>query len=52
MEEECSVIVYRNPFYEFYKWDLDCEFHETSYTTWLFSDAIGRAMLHKGAAIR
>ena len=51
-ENECAAIVYLNPFYEFYKWDMDCEYHQTSYVTRLFSDAIGRAMLHRQAAIR
>ena len=34
------------------RFSIDCEEHEYSDHTTLFSDAIGRAMLHRQAAIR
>ena len=48
--DECDLLVYR--LYGIHHWTADCEDHEWTEHSLLFSDAIGRAMLHRGAAIR
>ena len=57
MEEECNLLVYPC---NLHPWDLhgrthfvvDCEEHEYSVAERLFAGALGRALLHRGAAIR
>lgn len=51
--EDHSILVYRRQCLpKDHCWIVDCEEHSVSHHSWLFSDAIGRAMLHRGAAIR
>lgn len=54
-ERECDPVVYRSilPYLNSNgEWTFDCEEHErTHHTPWFF-DAVGRALLHRSAAIR
>ena len=45
-----EILVYQHK--KCHCWVVDCELHDVSEHSEFFSDAIGRAMLHRQAAIR
>ena len=45
-----EILVYQHK--KCHCWVVDCELHDVSEHSEFFSDAIGRAMLHRRAAIR
>lgn len=47
----CDILVYRSRFHAGW-WVIDCELHEYSGYSRLFSGAVGQALLHRGAALR
>lgn len=52
-KESCELLVYRQTCLANEEcWITDCEPHSVSMHSPWFADAIGRAMLHRGAALR
>lgn len=47
--DEHYILVYRRNCVRDGCWVMDCEEHSISHHTYLFSDAVGRALMHKWA---
>lgn len=50
--EKDSTCIYRSTYWAPGMYIVDCEEHGVSYHTPLFSDAVGRAFLHRSVVVR